>query len=605
MLIFLPSVSASTNVSACGNITVSGVYYLNKSISGTDGSNDWCIRITASDVLFAANSTYDITGGVALDSIGILVDGPLDNVTLSGQDIADYWYGIKIMDDGCTNVTVIDSEIDGMHYGIYADTAGEFASRQVNIFDTNYGIYMIDSPDITVSYTNISGAHGGIMLLNTDRASISPDNRIINGDGGPTGFGINLNDDSDYVYIANNYINDSTVGIEAYCLFDGGDGCVNLTIYNNELEGNNNTAIYLRDVNNTNITLNTIESNVAGIAFINGLNHYATQNLIGSNLAGVLMGYNATTTGQYINNTNLQDIIVGISVAQDSHWLIQDNQITIVPVGIYMCSADTTLIYSNNITATDYGVYLDNPTAPYLEAYCLGRGLNPPTDCIFANNDIEGATDTIVDNTGAGTWQTLTYANDYGAIIWSNYTLLDDLDITTKNFTWANPLPNIVIANNSAYVLGTFTELNTIANITLDLAGWGILDPIILENGVACSDCTYISYVGEVIEFQVTGFSTYTVAENATLIELDCNDGLDDDFDGLIDCNDHDCDHNPVCFAEWYGNGSIAVTLTGVGDGLAGFFDSLGGPLGAFLILVGIAGGIVAMFLAIGGVIRT
>jgi hypothetical protein len=48
----------------------------------------------------------------------------------------------------------------------------------------------------------------------------------------------------------------------------------------------------------------------------------------------------------------------------------------------------------------------------------------------------------------------------------------------------------------------------------------------------------------------------------------------------------------------------INDTLTDVGSGLGGMFESLGEPLGNFLIIVGIAGGVVALFLAIAGRVK-
>jgi len=49
----------------------------------------------------------------------------------------------------------------------------------------------------------------------------------------------------------------------------------------------------------------------------------------------------------------------------------------------------------------------------------------------------------------------------------------------------------------------------------------------------------------------------------------------------------------------------IETTLTDVGAGLGSLFDSLGNPLGNFLIIVGIAGGVVALFMAIAYKVRS
>jgi hypothetical protein len=50
---------------------------------------------------------------------------------------------------------------------------------------------------------------------------------------------------------------------------------------------------------------------------------------------------------------------------------------------------------------------------------------------------------------------------------------------------------------------------------------------------------------------------------------------------------------------------AINETLTNVGTGLGNLFDSLGDPLGNFLIIVGIAGGVVALFMAIAARVKS
>lgn len=44
---------------------------------------------------------------------------------------------------------------------------------------------------------------------------------------------------------------------------------------------------------------------------------------------------------------------------------------------------------------------------------------------------------------------------------------------------------------------------------------------------------------------------------------------------------------------------AINETLSNVGAGLGSLFTSLGDPLGNFLIIIGIAGGVIALFMAI------
>jgi hypothetical protein len=48
----------------------------------------------------------------------------------------------------------------------------------------------------------------------------------------------------------------------------------------------------------------------------------------------------------------------------------------------------------------------------------------------------------------------------------------------------------------------------------------------------------------------------------------------------------------------------MTTTLGSVGEGLGNFFDFVGNPLGVFIIIVGFAGGVIALFMAISHVIR-
>jgi hypothetical protein len=50
---------------------------------------------------------------------------------------------------------------------------------------------------------------------------------------------------------------------------------------------------------------------------------------------------------------------------------------------------------------------------------------------------------------------------------------------------------------------------------------------------------------------------------------------------------------------------NIHCTLSGVGDGLGSLFEGLGDPLGNFLIIIGIAGGVVALFMAISARVKS
>jgi len=79
----------------------------------------------------------------------------------------------------------------------------------------------------------------------------------------------------------------------------------------------------------------------------------------------------------------------------------------------------------------------------------------------------------------------------------------------------------IQIGNNSAYVNSTKEpSLNKSANITFNLAGWNIVNPRVLKDGVLCPAplCNILSwdYGSKIIKFNVTSWSNYTIDDNHT-----------------------------------------------------------------------------------------
>jgi hypothetical protein len=103
----------------------------------------------------------------------------------------------------------------------------------------------------------------------------------------------------------------------------------------------------------------------------------------------------------------------------------------------------------------------------------------------------------------------------YATIIDSQYGNITFLDWNVTKADGGNLLDSIYINNNSAYVNGSIAGLNKSANITLNLAGWGIKNPQIKKDGVPCSNCNVLSYntATKIIVFSVTGWSNYSIGE--------------------------------------------------------------------------------------------
>ncbi|MEM4155818.1 MAG: right-handed parallel beta-helix repeat-containing protein, partial [Archaeoglobaceae archaeon] len=100
-----------TNVSECMDITQSGNYRLNQSISGLLGGEEYCIKISANDVVLDGHG-FSMTGsGIGA---GIIVEA--NNVTIINVSVSGYYYGIYF--DSLNNSTIANSHIS------YNDEAG-------------------------------------------------------------------------------------------------------------------------------------------------------------------------------------------------------------------------------------------------------------------------------------------------------------------------------------------------------------------------------------------------------------------------------------------------------------------------------------------------
>ena len=76
---------------------------------------------------------------------------------------------------------------------------------------------------------------------------------------------------------------------------------------------------------------------------------------------------------------------------------------------------------------------------------------------------------------------------------------------------------NVSIGNNSVFVDSNTAELNKSANVTLYGIPTTFITPIILKNGVQCSDCwNFTSLNAGTVKFNVTSWSTYSIAEGAS-----------------------------------------------------------------------------------------
>ncbi|MDI9642646.1 MAG: right-handed parallel beta-helix repeat-containing protein, partial [Archaeoglobales archaeon] len=117
-----------TNVSECMNITQSGNYRLNQSISGLLSGQNYCIGIFADDV-FLDGQGFSITG----DQSGV---------------------GIRVQ---ANNVTIINVSVSGYYYGIYLQSSNDSIIKDcLVVYNTGDGLTLDDSNDSTIENCTIS-----------------------------------------------------------------------------------------------------------------------------------------------------------------------------------------------------------------------------------------------------------------------------------------------------------------------------------------------------------------------------------------------------------------------------------------------------------------
>jgi hypothetical protein len=94
----------------------------------------------------------------------------------------------------------------------------------------------------------------------------------------------------------------------------------------------------------------------------------------------------------------------------------------------------------------------------------------------------------------------------FGKVMWNGA-----VNISSVNFN-----SNILFNARNLFVNsgGLHSSINSSANVSLYNVSF--INPIVLKNGVVCSDCVRNSFIGQILDFSVLGFSNYTLDENAT-----------------------------------------------------------------------------------------
>lgn len=456
--------------------------------------------------------------------LGPLPPGNIDNegtITQPGlykltQDLTG------IIGDAFT-INVSDVIIDGMGHTIQGTgSCGVNASHQTNITVKN------------ATYTGfLSTGSAGVCFVNVTDSLIE-----------------NVNVTDNYYGISLNY-------------------SYNITVHNIIAANNSYVGIGVQASDLTNMThLNVSMNNAAGIAVVNSTNTIIDYGNVTFN-GWPLNGFGIMIVAA--NNTNITHINVstnyyGINLVYANYTFISHSNVTFNDLGIYISDSNTTeVMYVNISLNNNEGIYLEysnNTNIGYCNISFNDYGVYLDTDVnesdIYNNNIFWNNNQEIFDDSGL-TLNYMFYTNQYGTIDWTDFDFLEDLT-TEGNITFPG---NITIGNNSAYFnpAGFTGEMDSSANITLDLNGWGITSPFILKDGFPCFDCVVLNYTNNIIVFNVSSWSLYNVTEgantppNVTSVILTTTNASSNDTNqnltSYITAHDEDGDNITLAY-NWY-----------------------------------------------------
>lgn len=318
------SVITDYNVSGCSNITVSGSYILNNSITnwGGAGNEPTCINITVSDVEFDCSGWNNwIEGQGVVGTYGVRTEGGnLNNVSIKNCNLSYWWEGISI---SVENSTLINLTLkSNTYHGVYLSTSSKNNLTDITCSGTDdFGIAFHSSNSNIISNVNISNNRNiGLAFDDSHNNTIWDTISSFNG-----GFGFLFEGANSNVLVNITASNDHLSGIRFGTTSSAGyNEIINSTIINSQgSEG----GITIRYSVYNNITGCRIENNsFAGISILsnstytepNSSYNRIWNNIINNTLNLKTIGENATN---YFNTTKVAGTnILGGSWISGNYW---------------------------------------------------------------------------------------------------------------------------------------------------------------------------------------------------------------------------------------------------------------------------------------------
>jgi len=309
--------------------------------------------------------TDNIYESIFIQKSDITLDG-------AGYTIQGSGSGYGIYQNGITNILLKNLMVKEFSFGINLQYSDSNTITSSSISDDRWwGIYLLQSNDNIISYSNVSNNQGGIAISISNNNDISYNTIISN----TRYFGLALSNS------------------------------MNNTILHNNILSNKGFGIRFSASSNNSIMNNNVLNNGKGIAVYVGSNNALMRNNISSNDWEGIYFMQANTNTANLNNVTENEY--GTYIDTSSNNIITENIFSSNTYGIYSSSGNNNVITDNSILNNDIGIKFQ---------------ILVTDNVLYHNNIINNTQQVIEESNGMNKWDNGTDEGNY----WSDYTGVDD-----------------------------------------------------------------------------------------------------------------------------------------------------------------------------------
>jgi parallel beta-helix repeat protein len=409
----------------CPNITQPGTYTM-ATINYTGAPNSApailvgtaCVVINASNVVFNCNG--HTINGTAGATYGILVVGPVNNVTVQDCNVSKYSFGIYQYES--TNSSDInDAAHNNSHAGIYFNSGSDVAAYNdtadgdyyygmglvssinsamyndtANYEANGIGLYLGPSSSNDTIYDDIAvnGSLSGTGVEILEATNNSVYNNVLDGNNEN---GIVISSSSDDNIVWNNSVGNSPTGNGILI----STSSTNL-VYNNSANGNYQYGIEISSSSNNSVYDSSFDNTVDGTGvYLTS----STQNSVyndsadGNYAAGIMLSSSNNDT--LSNNSADNNVVYGIEMVSSTNDTMYgntaDNNTNPYYASLYLSSSNNDTFYGNYFDNNSQGIWLDASANNTLYNNTASN------DSIWAFTSASGSTGDLVQNLTMGT----------------------------------------------------------------------------------------------------------------------------------------------------------------------------------------------------------